>query len=281
MSDSKFQPAIEKRAGDIGVDLTTSKPLEHRIMKLESGAKTEIRAFQFDDLRRPGPLSSSSLQANTDNTNRKNQRFSVDPVLAHKLSLEEERRLEMEAMVKMKVAELSEAVHKEADERGYQEGLKRGLAEARAEFQATADVLAGRVETFLAACDSAKQELYQANERFLIELIYRMGKMVLLKELATDKEYLKRLVSELIEKSGAVDTIRVMIHPKDVAAVEDLKDTLKQRFTTIRNLSFEITESVEEGGCIIDTNWSSIDASLSTQFESFHRALTDESSHAN
>ena len=251
--------------------------VEHRIFKLDTGSVTsQVSEFKFGNLKQPGKLATEyHVTANAQERLhvRKDSRFMVDPLLKNSVSVDEEKKRRNEEVITAQVEARALKAEEEARVLGYQAGLKQGHLEATQTFQAKADEMVAAIEAFTASCEATKDEIFRANERYLVELIYRMGKMVVLRELATDKDYLMTLVRTLVEKVGAKDNIRLLINSADLAKVSELKSGLEKSFGKLKNVTFETSSTVEGGGCVLETDWNALDASVETQLQAFHDAL--------
>ena len=267
---------------------------DFRIFKLDANQQTEVRSFEFDDLKKSGPLTDGSFQASQRNQakiqaqnraavnqdaadvaqGKKGRRFAIDPLLEGTMSVEEETQRVIDDRVNARLAEVEAQAREDAREAGYQEGLATGHQEATDAFQLEAHALTSRIDAWITACEESKTEIYAANEKYLIEVIYRMGKMILLRELSQDKDQIKRLVQDLIEKTPARDHIRVLVGNEDFDAVIGMKAELKEKFANLKNFSIEPSQHLKHGGCVIETNWGVTDATLETQLENVYQALS-------
>ena len=250
---------------------------ENRIFKLDTGAvNSQVSEFKFGNLRQPGKLSTEyhvTATAQEQRQVRKDSRFMVDPLLKNKVSVDEEKKRQSEENVRLQVETRAKKAEEEGRALGYETGLKQGHEDATQAFQTKADQMVAEIEAFTASCESKKDEIFRANERYLIELIYRMGKMVVLKELSTDPEYLLTLVRTLVEKVGAKDNIRLLLNPADLLKISELKAGLEKSFGKLKNVTFETSSLVEGGGCVLETDWNALDASVETQLQAFRQAL--------
>ena len=52
----------------------------------------------------------------------------------------------------------------------------------------------------------------------------------------------------------------IRIHPSDKAHAEAFSPELKNLFSEIKNITFEEHSGIEKGGCVIETNFGTIDA---------------------
>jgi flagellar assembly protein FliH len=254
-----------------------------RVMKLDMGAAPVVQQFSFGKLQRAGEGTYASTKAkygslaSTDEgrvpKGQRERRFSLNPLLKEPLSIEEEERRVIEEKVAARIAAVSEEARAKAREEGYKAGLEQGHQEAYQRFAQESVERLTNFDAMLAEAENAKQEIYRANERFLMELVFRIAKMVTLKEVATDKDYVVRLARELIERIGVRENIRIRIHPEDAKTADIIKPGLEAALGTLKNLSLEASPQVKRGGCIVETEWNAIDASLETQFQGVYDAL--------
>jgi flagellar biosynthesis/type III secretory pathway protein FliH len=261
---------------------------EIRVVKLETGDAPKVKAFALSQLHQAGrgdyqtTKSKYGALAATDEDRHarspRDARFSINPLLRDPLSVETEERRVIDQRVSQRIEELSGQARSEGAEKGYQDGLKKGHAEAFAKFQEEGSARLTQFEELLKSFENIKTDMFKANERFLIETIFRISKMVMLKELSTDREYLLRLCTELIQRVGLKDHITVRISPQDQQTIEMLREQLSKSMDEMKNLQFEVSDQIVDGGCAIETQWNAIDASVETQLKGIYDSLVGTTS---
>jgi flagellar biosynthesis/type III secretory pathway protein FliH len=254
-----------------------------RIVKVETPSSQQVSSFEPAALSAKGKGDYSATRkkfgslAATDAARasraQKDVRFSLSPLLRKPLSVEEEEKRAIEEKVRARVAAKADEVREMARTQGYEEGLKKGYEEAFKRFQQEGAERLARFERLLAETEQAKQEIFRANERYLIELVFRIGRMVLLRELKTDRELILRLATELIERVGVRENIRIKINPDDQATIEMLKAGIEQSMGAMKNLTIEVSNQIKGGGCAVETEWNAIDASIETQLQGLYDSL--------
>lgn len=144
-----------------------------------------------------------------------------------------------------------------------------------ASFEVSKDVthLQQSLEYLLAAIENAKIEMFRANEMFLVNLVYRIAKIVLLKELSIDRNYIVRLAEDLIERLDVRDNIQIQIAPVDFENFARIKQVIEKKFGMMKNLNIEACDHIQSGGCFIKTEWNTIDASIETQLSGIYESL--------
>jgi flagellar assembly protein FliH len=244
-----------------------------RVVKTSQPVQRQVQDFEMTDLKQMGgaPSSFTSAAAASGQSARvalsgkQDQRFVMSQLAREALSIGKEEEKIIEDRVSEKLAELSEKTRQDAYARGHAEGLQKGHEEAFQEFQTESSKRIDQLNVLVQSMESAKGQLFEANREFLMNVIYRVAKTILLKEVATDREYLLRLSRELVERCGLRENLTLKIHPCDAESLEMLKQGLMQSFSSLRNLNIELSDHVQAGGCILETEWGAIDASLETQ----------------
>jgi flagellar assembly protein FliH len=254
-----------------------------QISELNSEKAMVIKSFELQPLVQNGGKNYNQVKSKygpispTDgeraNRGQKDRRFSLNPLIRDHLSVEQEEMRVIEEKVRDKVDELSDQIKIEAFSTGYNDGLQKGYEEAFKKAQLDANENLQKLEALIEQFENAKTEIFQANERFLMEVMYRIAKMVLLKDLSMDSDYLLRLAKELVSRIGIRENVIIRIHPQDVDSIKTLKEGLINAFGEMRNLKVEVSTLVQEGGCQVETEWSAIDASIETQLQSLYEAL--------
>lgn len=273
---------------DFKIKLDESDPKKVTITPYEKSTAPVVKDFSLKDLKRSGDRTYEANKAKygaraaTDSMGIqkavKDQRFALNPLSKQALSIEAEELRAIQERVSHEVESRAKVACSESAKAGYEEGIIRGKKQALQEAQAAAEINLKRFEEIVIGFENAKADIFKANERFLMELIYRIGRMVTLKELQTDKEYLSRLTQELVSSMSVRDHIRIKISLEDADTIASLKESTLKVFGELKNLQIEASALVERGGCLVETEWHAIDVNMETQFQKIHEALIGQKS---
>ena len=209
--------------------------------------------------------------ANTDP--KSNSHFNLHPAAKKNLGIDAEERSHLEDLVNAEVEKKLSEIRTQAFEEGFEKGRGEGKEKAEGEYFAIVQPLFEQFSNLLLAFDQVKQDVYLANEHFLIQLIYSIGKQVILDELKVDPNYVKRLAQQIVEKLGAKENIRIRINRQDYANVEQLREFLKAQFPDLKNVQIDPSDDLILGGCKIETDLSRVNASVEAQLNSIQNAL--------
>jgi flagellar assembly protein FliH len=255
-----------------------------RVVKLEVAGAPQIHEFELPRLKKFGdgnyqvtrakfgPLAATDVER--EGVNRKDSRFSLNALVKQPLSIAQEELRVIEERVGEQVKAIEDEVKTRAMEFGFEEGKKKGYQDAFAKFEREC---AERIATFnqmLGELENAKSEIFRANEAFLVSLVFRISRMVMLKELSTDRDYIARLARDIIERVGLRENIKIGIHASESLTIENMKEQLEKQLGELKNLTIEVSPRVKLGGCMIETEFNAIDATIETQLQALQDSLT-------
>jgi flagellar assembly protein FliH len=218
-----------------------------------------------------GRSASARAQALAQSVSR--DRFKLSQLAKEAQGEEEKERRQIDAAIQSRVQAESEMARAIGLKEGYVEGLNQGRQEALEQYRKSSSEKVERLDQLVSSMEAAKIQIFEANQKFLVDLAYRVGRSVLLKELATDREYVTRLARGLLEKIELRDNLTLKLNPSDAALVDELKAGLQGTFANLRNLAIETSSEVRGGGVVLESEWGAIDASLETQLSSLRAAL--------
>ncbi|MBS1958649.1 MAG: hypothetical protein JST80_04175 [Bdellovibrionales bacterium] len=244
------------------------------------GGKVEIKAFEPRNLANsdaPPTYEAVKAQfgslASTDRES--NAHFQLHASAKRLLGVEREELSHIEDRVQGEVQERLTKIEKKAYEDGFKKGEADGHAQATEAAQAQFTPMVEQMTVLMQAFDSVKQDLYNANEKVLIQLIYNISRQVLLRDLKADPEYVKRLTATVIEKIGAKESIRIRFNRQDYANVDQIRDFIKAQFPELKNIQIDPSDDLELGGCKVETDLSRINASVETQLNAIESSLNE------
>lgn len=203
--------------------------------------------------------------------------FELHPSVKKVLEIERDENSRIEKKVNEKLALLRESTIEDAKKVGFQEGYEAGRKEGFQRFQEETRESVEVIDRLATEFEGLKAEIFKANERFLLEMIAQVAKRVVLRELQTDADYLSRVTRDIIEKLGTRENIRVWLNGDDIECLQALRESLTQKFGELRNLQIAVHPEVTKGGCIVETDFGTVDATIEAQIRSIEETLIGKS----
>jgi flagellar biosynthesis/type III secretory pathway protein FliH len=168
-------------------------------------------------------------------------------------------------------AEKLAALEKEAYRKGFEQGQRDGLA---IEEKQMADK-ARRLESLLTGLGGLKAQIVGETEKEFLGLAIGIAKCIVNAEVKIDPEAIERTVRAASTLVVDRSQIRLLINPDDKEAVKGL---LPELASTTKGAKLEIAEdpTIERGGCILETGFGRINATIESQLATLQKELEAE-----
>jgi flagellar assembly protein FliH len=171
----------------------------------------------------------------------------------------EEEQLDPETIRMMVFEEAKEEAERKVQE-AYQEGLRRGREAGEAAFNDRIAGIAEQLEEAVAAIARHREAFLESLEPEVVELVQMLARRVLARECASAGD---ALVLEAAHRglSGLADAqeIVVRVHPDALAAMREHRASLLEKFPDVVKLRIEADETIETGGCVVETSTQQMD----------------------
>lgn len=114
-------------------------------------------------------------------------------------------------------------------------------------------------------------------ERDAFQFALAVASRIVKKEVELDADTVVRQVREALHRVVGVESIRVRVHPDDEAVIRAARGALLGSVDSIREVAVETDESIDPGGCIIESASGNVDARIATQLRQVESALFGQS----
>ena len=114
------------------------------------------------------------------------------------------------------------------------------------------------------------------SEKEVLELAVSLAQCVIHHEVRTQNDIILGVIKSATKKILGREQIFIRIHPDDMEYVLQNKPKLKDELKDLPQVSFKEDTSINKGGCIIDTMYGSIRATLDEEFEELVKHLEKE-----
>jgi flagellar assembly protein FliH len=118
-----------------------------------------------------------------------------------------------------------------------------------------------------AALERQREGLLGALEPHLVRLVFAAAEAVIRREASVDPTFVERTVADALAATSQAAAITVRVAPGQTAQVEQVLAGADARVRVLAD------ESITAGGCIAETDWGDIDATLETQLRALRDAL--------
>ncbi len=185
--------------------------------------------------------------------------------------------VELEAVQPLTLEEV-EAVRQDAYNEGFSTGEKDGFRAGQLRAQQEAEAA---LKPRLQALESIMQQLFdpisgqdQAIEHMLLDLVCRISEEVIQRELVLDSSQISKVLREALKLLPMDDgQVRIYINPQDFDTLKNLRERHEENWRILED------DSLQPGGCRVETRNSQIDASVETRLHTLMQQLLEQQRH--
>ncbi|MBO5737849.1 hypothetical protein J6R97_00755 [bacterium] len=158
--------------------------------------------------------------------------------------------------------EESENIKKSAFEEGYRLGLEK----------ANSDIEKFRAE--MSNFMNATKEVFEYIAPDILEISVNIAKTIVKKELDSDPQAIINTIIDILKTvSKSEQKITIRVKPQAVQFIKDTIPNITYQYGIDTKINIISDPSIEDGGCILQTNNGIVDASVNTQIEIIKQAL--------
>ena len=158
--------------------------------------------------------------------------------------------------------EEAETIKKSAFEEGYRKGME----------QASADMEAFR--NSLSEFMNAPKNVFEYIAPDILEISVDVAKKIIKKEVESDPQVLVNTIVDVLKTvSKSEPKINIRVKPQAVQFIKDTLPNITYQYGIDAKINVVADPSIEEGGCVFQTNNGIVDASIDTQLEIIKKAL--------
>lgn len=170
-----------------------------------------------------------------------------------------------EADQKPSIEELKES----AFQKGFVEGKNVGFASGSKKAQAAVVSLQRSLEQLQRIRSDMQREI----EREVTHLALAIAKKVVCHEVKTRQETVTCVAREALRRVDNPGKVKIKLNADDLRFLKDTQPRFPHLLQNIDHVRFEADDSIESGGCVIETDRGDIDARIEKQFEALEEAF--------
>ena len=161
------------------------------------------------------------------------------------------------------------AIIDESREKGYEEGMAKALEEGKTQIQR----IVGRLEKVLGEAIYKRREIVESSERQLIDMVMTIARKVVKTVSERDKRLVLRTVIDALRWVKGVGKITIRVNIDDLEIASRYRDEFHRSLDHIEGVRVLEDPSVDKGGCIIETDFGTVDARIASQLEEIENAV--------
>jgi flagellar assembly protein FliH len=163
------------------------------------------------------------------------------------------------------VDEIKEA----AFQKGFLEGKRIGFDSGSKKADSVVDTL----KQILDQLKNIRQEIYQEIEKEAAQLALSIAKKIVCHEVKVTQETVTCVAREALSRVNNPAKITIKLNPEDLQFIKDTQFQFSRFLRNVDNIRFEAEESIQSGGCLVETDRGDIDARIEKQFQAIEESF--------
>jgi flagellar assembly protein FliH len=164
-----------------------------------------------------------------------------------------------------------EAERKEAKDSGKTEGREDGYAEGKAEV----DRLIERTQVVLERAQDKRAEILSDTEKEIVSLVLLISRKVIKVLSENQRDIIISNVIEALRKVKAKGNIIIKVNLVDLQLATEHKQNFIGLMEGVKSINIVEDSSVDQGGCIIETDFGEIDARIASQLAELENRILE------
>lgn len=192
----------------------------------------------------------------------------------------EDQAVNIVAEAEKKAAEIVANAKSKMDEQlkeGFSEGLKKGQEAGFKEGSLEAQRLTDRLHTIIERMMDKRQEILAETEQQIVDLVLLMTRKIVKVISENQRNIVVSNVVQALRKVKGRGEVIIRVNLNDVAmTTQHIKDFLSAA-ENIKNITVVEDSTVDRGGCVVETDFGSIDAKIVSQLNEIEQRILEVS----
>jgi len=191
-------------------------------------------------------------------------------------AVEEAERIVAQAQSKIRELEAEirqtlDGEKKDAREKGKTEGKEEGYAEGKAEV----DRLIQRTQVVLERAQDKRADILKETEKEIVNLVLLISRKVIKVISENQRNIIVANVIEALRKVKAKGNITIKVNLADLKLATEHKEAFISTMEGVKTINIVEDSSVDQGGCIIETDFGEIDARIASQLAELENRILE------
>ncbi|WP_282941808.1 FliH/SctL family protein [Paenibacillus sp. RC67] len=156
---------------------------------------------------------------------------------------------------------------------GFRQGYENGLKESEEHLREQYNEMLQEASQILDQAYRLKQQIIQEAEPFLIQLSCAIAEKIISRQLTVEPEWIIELIQSILSRRREKGIITLCVAPAHFSYIQDAREELLLHIDSQAELQIIPDPSVHDHGCVVRSNFGSIDAKIDTQLNEIKNVL--------
>lgn len=155
----------------------------------------------------------------------------------------------------------------------FSEGFAAGREDGIIAERKTIQPLLDRLAAIISDLSQTRNNLCRDIESQSVKLAFAIAEKIIQHEINFNPEIIIRAVSQSLEAVKEHKTINIRLHPEDAEYLREAGSEIKELIQQGKDITLIEDYAMQRGGCLVETNYGIVDASLESRLSVVKEAL--------
>lgn len=166
----------------------------------------------------------------------------------------------------------AEEIENQAREKGYKDGHEKGQKEGFKEITSLMESLSDAITSLM----NTRQELFQQSEKEMINLVSLVAAEIVYREIKQDEKIIADVLRNALKEVHSKQKVVIRLNPSDMEVARNFGKELIEKIDSVEGIKLKSDSAITEGGCIVETNIGSLDATVETRLRAVHEKISEK-----
>jgi len=178
---------------------------------------------------------------------------------------------------KPNIVQLKDQEFDEKIDTAFQNGLKEGIQQQKSTHDLQIQLRLETLDKIAQELIDARAQVIKSGEEFVVKFAYAIAKKIVDSEIKSDATKILSIVKKTLKRlSGVQKQVVLRMNPADFDLLSGNLDQLLDCATNLKHIDLQADSRIQQGGCYIESDFASIDATLETRLRQIEDVLLDQ-----
>ena len=234
--------------------------------------EADFEAAQAEDVEASSEFTALGDQAEVVEEEPKLSMEEVEALIAERVQEVETRLLQEKAQeIEQEKAAAHQAGLEAGQSQGYADGHAAGLAEGQAQSQ---DEIT-RFQALISQVAERWDPIFKSADLDVVQLAFAVARKIVGSVVNAHEDLVLEAVGDCLEHVQDVTKLTICVNPDDLRIVRANRTLWQEAYERIESMTIEADETIERGGCVIETPAGDIDGQISSRLEKLQTAILE------
>ncbi|MCB9025915.1 MAG: hypothetical protein H6625_06330 [Bdellovibrionaceae bacterium] len=240
-------------------------------------SKEEAEKSVFDFVPKKFPLVVPETASNFVNMQKqKITDFKISDLVAQQSGVADIKRKQIELQVESEALERLKEVEERAYHEAYELGLIEGTEKAYQDYKEEIKKYLENMDELLSLIEKIKIHLVEQSEAQIVKLLQLIAEKIAMAHIEIHPEVILDVIRKVIEDTQTNEDVILKLSADDYMFIEGSREKLGKKLDFLKRVKLEVVDEIERGGCILETRYGAIDATIEQRLEKVWQAISNK-----